>query len=188
MLAPRHIPNLISIGRIVLTLPIVLALLRQDFRLALLFFTLAGISDGLDGFLAKQYQWQSRLGALLDPMADKILLAASSLSLAWLGLLPVWLVGVILLRDLIIIGGAFFWNVLIGQLEAKPTIISKINTFVQIGLVLAVVSEKAFVWLPAGTLEALVWITLATTLTSGMDYVWEWSKNARANLTNTQDH
>lgn len=188
MLAPRHIPNLISLGRILLTLPIVLALLRQDFHLALLLFALAGISDGLDGFLAKHYRWQSRLGTLLDPLADKILLIASSLSLTWLGLLPLWLVGLILLRDLIIIGGALFWNMLIGQLEARPSIISKINTFVQISLVLAVVGEQAFTWLPAGTLDALVWITLATTLASGIDYVWEWGKHARTQLKNTADH
>jgi cardiolipin synthase len=187
MLAPKDIPNLISLGRILLTMPVVLALVREDFQLALWLFLIAGISDGLDGFLAKHYQWQSRLGGLLDPLADKLLLISSALCLAWLGLLPFWLVAVILLRDLIIVGGAFFWNFFIGMLEARPTIISKINTFVQIALVLAVVSEQVFAWLPRGTLDALIWITLATTLTSGMDYVWEWSKRARATFKAASD-
>lgn len=182
MLAPKDIPNLISLGRILLSIPVALALLRHEFQLALWLFLIAGISDGLDGFLAKHYQWQSRLGGLLDPLADKLLLISTALCLAWLGLLPVWLVAVILLRDLIIIGGAFFWNFLIGLLEAKPTIISKINTFVQIALVLAVVSEQVFAWLPDGAINALVWVTLATTVTSGLDYVWEWSKRARDSL------
>ncbi|MBF0255363.1 MAG: CDP-alcohol phosphatidyltransferase family protein [Gammaproteobacteria bacterium] len=176
---PRDIPNLITLLRILLVLPVVYCLLQHEFALALGLFLLAGISDGVDGFLAKHYHWQSRLGSLLDPLADKLLLVSSTLSLAWLGLLPWWLVAAVLLRDLLIVGGAIWWNFHISLLEAEPTIVSKINTFMQIVLVLAVVLAQIFSQLPDGTLTALIWVTLATTLTSGMDYVWEWSKRAR---------
>ncbi|MEO5343813.1 MAG: CDP-alcohol phosphatidyltransferase family protein [Gammaproteobacteria bacterium SHHR-1] len=175
------IPNLITLARILLVGPVVYALLREEFALALGLFFIAGVSDGVDGFLAKHYHWQSRLGSLLDPLADKLLLVSSSLSLAWLGLLPWWLVAAVLLRDLIIVGGALWWNFNISLLEAEPTIVSKINTFMQIVLVLAVVLAQLPLLdlLPEGALTALIWATLATTLSSGIDYVWEWSKRAR---------
>lgn len=187
MLQPRDIPNLITLLRIVLVVPVVFALLEQAFALALGLFLLAGLSDGVDGFLAKQYHWQSRLGSLLDPLADKLLLVSSTLSLAWLGLLPWWLVAAVLLRDLVIVGGAVWWNFHVSLLEAEPTNISKINTFMQIVLVLAVVVEQVVSLLPEGTLMALTWVTLATTLTSGIDYVWEWSKRARGRPHGGQD-
>jgi cardiolipin synthase len=179
MLQARQIPNLITVLRILLVVPVVFALLERDFALALGLFLVAGISDGVDGFLAKRYHWQSRLGSLLDPLADKLLLVSSTLTLAWLGLLPWWLVAAVFLRDLIIVSGAVWWNFHVSLLEAEPTIVSKINTFMQIMLVLAVVEEQLVGLLPAGTLVALIWVTLATTLTSGIDYVWEWSKRAR---------
>jgi cardiolipin synthase len=179
MLRPKDIPNLITLLRILLVIPVVYALLQKEFGLALGLFFIAGVSDGVDGFLAKHYHWQSRLGSLLDPLADKLLLVSSSLSLAWLGLLPGWLVAAVLLRDLLIVGGAAWWNFHISLLQAEPTIISKINTFMQIVLVLTVVLAQIFSQLPDGTLTALIWVTLATTLSSGIDYVWEWSKRAR---------
>lgn len=174
----KDIPNLITILRIVLTVPVIYALLQERFELALLLFVVAGVSDGVDGFLAKHFHWQSRLGSLLDPLADKLLLVSTTLCLAWLGLLPVWLVAAVLLRDFIIVVGAIWWNYNVSLLEAEPTVISKINTFVQIVLVVGVVAEQSFTLLPPGTLTALVWVTLATTVTSGIDYVWEWSKRA----------
>lgn len=189
MLQARDIPNLITIARIVLTLPVVVALIYRDFSLALTLFVVAGVSDGIDGFLAKQFHWQSRLGSLLDPIADKLLLVSSYLSLGWLGLLPPWLVAVVMLRDLIIVGGATFWSLRIGELEAEPTIVSKINTFMQIILVVSVVSDQALRLLPPGTIDAMVWITFATTLSSGIDYVWVWSRRAReATQRERKDH
>jgi len=186
MLQAKDIPNLISITRILLTVPVVLALLNCSFDWALLLFVLAGISDGVDGFLAKQFHWQSRLGSLLDPLADKLLLVSSSLCLAWLGLLPLWLVVAVMLRDLIIVTGATLWNFRIDRLQAEPTIVSKINTFVQILLVLSVLVQQALDILPVGVVSALVWITLATTVSSGIDYVWTWSKRAREAVNGTK--
>ena len=101
----EDIPNLISVLRIFLSVPVVWMLLEQRFDIALILFAIAGVSDGLDGFLAKHYGWQSRLGGLLDPMADKILLVSSYVSLALLGLIPVWLMLLVILRDLVIVTG-----------------------------------------------------------------------------------
>ena len=100
------IPNLITVMRIVLVVPVSWSLLRQEFGLALALFFVAGVSDGLDGFLAKHYGWSSRLGALLDPLADKALLVACYASLAWIGLLPVWLLVLVVARDVVIVAGA----------------------------------------------------------------------------------
>ena len=98
------IPNLITAGRILLVPPIAWALVQQRFLLALILFFIAGVSDAADGFLAKYYGWTSRLGALLDPLADKSLLVTSYAALAWIGLLPLWLlvlvvVGVVVVED-----------------------------------------------------------------------------------------
>jgi cardiolipin synthase len=102
----RDIPNLITVGRILLVAPTTWALLQQHYRLALVLFLVAGISDGVDGFLAKHYNWSSRLGALLDPVADKALLVCSYAALTWTGLLPLWLFVLVILRDTVIVGGA----------------------------------------------------------------------------------
>ena len=178
MLHARDIPNVITIARILLTAPVVWALLTERFGLALILFIIAGVSDGVDGFLAKQFRWQSRLGSLLDPLADKLLLISSYFSLGWLGLMPWWLIGVIILRDLVIVGGAIYWDKRVKRLDAEPTIISKINTFVQIVLVVSVVTDLVWPMLPHGAIDALIWITFATTVSSGADYVWVWSKRA----------
>lgn len=174
----RHIPNIISVLRILLVVPVVLLLLQRDYASALLLFAVAGVSDALDGFLAKHYGWQSRLGSILDPLADKLLLVCSFLSLGWLGLIPVWLVAAVMARDLIIVLGAGAFHLLYGRFEMQPTRVSKVNTVVQIVLVLAVVffhGEFAFTpWI----IEVLVDITLATTLLSGGNYVWIWGRRA----------
>jgi len=87
----RHIPNILSVARIFLVVPVVQALLSRHFHHALIWFTLAGLSDGIDGFLARTFGWQSRLGSYLDPLAAKLLLVSSYLCLARLDLIPGWL-------------------------------------------------------------------------------------------------
>ncbi len=174
----RDIPNVISIMRIFLSIPVVWMLLQHNFGIALILFTIAGISDGLDGYLAKHYGWESRLGGLLDPLADKILLVFSILSLGWLELLPAWLVFLVILRDLVIVTGAFVYNFQVAELDAAPTMLSKFNTVVQIVLVLAVVLDQGLLGIPAMVLQGLVWLTLTTTVLSGVNYVFVWSRRA----------
>jgi cardiolipin synthase len=175
---PSDLPNLITGFRFLLVPPVVVLLLQGHFGGALLVFALAGFSDALDGFLAKHYRWTSRLGALMDPLADKLLLVSSFVTLGWLGLLPLWLVGLVILRDLVIITGALVYHMRIEQLDAEPSLVSKLNTFTQIMLLLAVMFTQAFRELPAMWLDALLYSVLVTTVWSGFDYVWTWSRKA----------
>ncbi|MBL3600192.1 MAG: CDP-alcohol phosphatidyltransferase family protein [gamma proteobacterium endosymbiont of Lamellibrachia anaximandri] len=176
---PRDIPNLISFLRILLSVPVVWLLFEREFSAALVLFAIAGISDGLDGFLAKHFGWESRLGGMLDPLADKALLMSSFLVLGALGLVPVWLVILVIFRDLLIIGGALYYHFSIEDLQADPSLISKLNTLLQILLVILVVTDAGPYPLPAVLILTLVWGTLATTVASGVGYVWVWSRKAK---------
>jgi cardiolipin synthase len=175
----RDIPNLISFMRILLTLPIVWLMFEQEFSYALMLFAVAGFSDGLDGFLAKHYGWQSHLGGLLDPLADKALLMSSFLVLGGLGLIPIWLVILVIFRDLTIMGGALYYHFSVEEVDADPSLISKLNTLTQILLVLLVVTDAGPLPLPDMLLQGLIWATGLTTLISGGMYVWVWTKKAR---------
>jgi cardiolipin synthase len=172
------IPNLISLLRIVLVLPTIMALASGQYVLALILFTIAGISDGLDGYIAKHYHYESRLGTLLDPIADKLLLVATYVVLALKGLLPVWLMVAVIGRDVLIVAGAALYYWLVGAYEMAPTLISKFNTLTQILLGLLVVFSHGIHPLPAQLIDGLVFLVLATTLASGADYVWTWGARA----------
>jgi cardiolipin synthase len=172
---PSDIPNIITIFRFLLVPPVVLLLLNHQYGAALVVFGVAGFSDGLDGFLAKRYGWSSRAGAIMDPLADKLLLVSSFLTLGWLGLIPLWLVALVFLRDFVIVVGAIIYHWFIAYLETTPpTLVSKLNTFTQIMLVLAVVFSQSIQTLPAAWIDVLLYSVLATTIWSGIDYVWTW--------------
>jgi cardiolipin synthase len=174
----RDLPNIITFVRFLLVPPVVLLLLYRRYDAALLVFALAGFSDALDGYLAKHYHWTSRLGALLDPLADKLMLVSAFVTLAWLGLIPIWLVGLIILRDVVIVTGAIVYNMRIQKLEAAPSAVSKLNTLAQILLVLAVMFSQAIRALPSFWMDVLIYGVLLTTLWSGLDYVWTWGRRA----------
>jgi cardiolipin synthase len=178
MLRLRDLPNIISFLRLLAVIPVVLLLLEREFGWALVVFALAGVSDGLDGFLAKHYGWQSRLGGMLDPLADKVLLVVCFLVLGTLGLIPFWLVAAVVLRDLLIVGGALVYNYRVEEVEAAPTLISKLNTVLQILLLVAVITDAGPLPLPQVLIAALVWGCLATVVVSGAQYVWIWSRKA----------
>ena len=175
---PRDIPNLITVFRFLLVPPVVMLLLNERFGLALILFGVAGFTDGLDGYLAKRNNWTSRLGALMDPLADKLLLVSCFVTLGWLGWIPVWLVALVVLRDLVIVGGAIVFHMRVERLEARPSMVSKLNTVAQILLVLAVIFSQGMHVLPVLWLDILIYSVLATTLWSGFDYVWTWGRRA----------
>jgi cardiolipin synthase len=174
----NDLPNIITFLRFLLIPPVVLLLLHRRYGLAMLVFAVAGFSDALDGYLAKRYCWHSRLGGLLDPIADKLMLLSGFVTLAWLGALPVWLVALIILRDVVIVTGAIVYHLRIEKLEADPSLISKFNTLAQILLVMAVMFSHAFQKLPQYWMDALIYGVLVTTLWSGFDYVWTWGRRA----------
>ena len=175
---PRDIPNIITVFRFLLVPPVVWLMLNQRFGAALIVFGIAGFSDALDGYLAKRYNWTSRLGGLLDPLADKLLLLSAFITLAWLHWIPLWLVSLVILRDLIIVAGAIVYHMRIEQLDAEPSLVSKLNTVTQILLVLAVMFTQAVQELPALWLDVLLYSVLATTVWSGLDYIWTWGRRA----------
>jgi cardiolipin synthase len=172
------LPNIITFVRFLLVPPVVLLLLNHRYDAAMLVFAMAGFSDALDGYLAKRYRWTSRLGALLDPLADKLMLVSGFVTLAWLGLIPPWLVGLIILRDVVIVTGAIVYHMRIEKLEAAPSVVSKLNTLAQILLVLAVMYSQAIQPLPSFWMDVLISSVLFTTLWSGLDYVWTWGRKA----------
>lgn len=181
-LRARDIPNLITGLRLLLVPPILWLLWHDDHGAALLLFLIAGASDALDGALARGFHWQSRLGGILDPIADKSLLVGCFLVLGAGGELPLWLVALVLGRDLVIVLGAATWHWLIGALEARPSLISKLNTFMQLAVVLAVLLSHGATPLPDWLLRLLEWTMALTTLWSGIDYVWHWSRLARRHV------
>jgi cardiolipin synthase len=171
------LPNVISVFRIVLVAPVMWLILEREFTMALIMFLVAGVSDGVDGYLAKRYGWISRLGTILDPLADKLLLTGSYLMLWWIDMLPLWLVVAIIMRDILIVGGGLAYHVLVGQYEMAPTLVSKANTAAQILLVLAVLSDALLPIAPM-VLATLVYVVLVTTIVSGIDYIWTWGTKA----------
>jgi len=174
----RDLPNIISLLRLLVVLPVVYLLLEQKFGSALLLFTVAGLSDGLDGFLAKHYGWQTRLGGILDPLADKVLLVACFLVLGALSLVPVWLVVAVVFRDLLIVVGAVLYNYRVEVVEAAPIPVSKLSTLLQILLIVAVITDAGPLPLPLWIIKALIWACLVTVIVSGTQYVWIWSRKA----------
>jgi cardiolipin synthase len=173
------LPNAISILRIALIPPILLLVVREQFGLALALFFIAGFSDGVDGYLAVRFDWQSRLGGLLDPAADKLLMTGMFVTLAWTGHIPVWLASVVILRDVVIVAGALSYNYFFKPLEGEPTRISKINTALQILFVLFVLSRAGFGWPEEITITLLGAAVLVTVVVSCFDYVLSWTQRAR---------
>jgi cardiolipin synthase len=174
----RHIPNILTAFRLLLVPPVVVLMLKDEFMPALVLFAVAGFSDAVDGFLARRYHWTSRIGGLMDPLADKLLMVSSYLTLGWLGLIPVWLVALVILRDLVIVTGAVIYNARIEQVEATPSVVSKLNTLAQILLVLSVLFSQAVAALPGWWIDVLIYGVLVTIVWSGAGYVWTWGRRA----------
>ena len=172
------LPNAITVFRILLVPPVVALLLYERYTAALIVFGVAGVSDAIDGFLAKRFHWSSALGAMLDPLADKLLLVCSFVTLGYLGCIPLWLVALVILRDLVIVGGALGYHFLVEQVTAAPRMVSKLNTFAQILLVLAVMFDRGVQQLPVPWMDLLLYTVLVSTLWSGADYVWTWGRKA----------
>ena len=176
----RHIPNLLCVLRIFLTVPVGWGIVTGRYELALALFFVAGFTDGLDGYLAKRFGWQSRLGGMLDPAADKLLLVTAFVTLWLAGYVPGWLLVAVVARDLVIVLGAGFYRWLIGPFQAEPTAVSKVNSLLQLSYVILTLSKLSF-GIPAPQLiAAFGWVVLLTTTVSGLDYVLRWSARARA--------
>ncbi|MGP1252790.1 MAG: CDP-alcohol phosphatidyltransferase family protein [Kiloniellales bacterium] len=173
---PIWIPNAITIARLIAVPIFVLLLLGGNMAAAVWVFFAAGISDALDGFLAKRFDAASELGAYLDPIADKALLFAAFVTLGWLGEVPLWLVAAVVLRDIVIVGGALLYLKITQALTMEPLAVSKLNTAVQIALAAVILARLGLGW-GSGPVEiVLLYATAATTVVSGAAYVWVWGR------------
>jgi cardiolipin synthase len=174
----RQIPNLITALRILLIAPIALALLHHELLIALGLFFIAAVSDLLDGFIAKRFGWQSALGGVLDPAADKLLLATSFVVLAVMHLVPLWLMATAVARDLVIVSGAIAYRLWLGPVEARPSNLSKLNTLCQALFILCVIARQQFSVPDAWAIVTLGALTFLTTVVSGIDYVLRYGQAA----------
>ena len=176
----RQLPNIICVARIALVVPIAITLLEGKFVTTLWLFGLAAFSDALDGYLAKRFGWTTELGKFLDPLADKLLLVTVFITLAVAGHTPVWLAVIVVARDVVIGAGAAIFTRAFGPLKGRATIVSKINTGVQILYVLALVASLGLGWPPSPVLVTLAAAVFVTTMVSGIDYVITYSRRAAA--------
>jgi len=174
----RHLPNIISSLRLVAVVPTLYLLAHEEFGWALLLFVVSGVSDGVDGWLARRNHWHSRLGGILDPIADKALLVSTFLVLGVMDELPLWLALAVIFRDLVILTGGVLYHYLIEDVVPAPTLISKLNTLVQIILIVAVIANAGLFPLQPELIDALIWICLTTTVASGVLYVLIWGIRA----------
>ena len=182
------VPNAITFLRIALIVPVVYGILSGHYALALAAFVIAGVSDGVDGFLAKRFGWRTRLGALMDPLADKFLTAAAYVSLAMGGQIPTWLAATVIVRDIVIVGGATAYHFLIAPVPGEPTLVSKFNTAIELLLVVAVLLRAAFDWPGALAITIIGAGVLVTVAVSGIDYVIRWSRKARLHGQSAESH
>ena len=176
------LPNAISLMRIALIAPILGFILSDAFEWALALFVVAGFSDGIDGYLAKRFSWHTRFGALIDPVADKLLVAGLFITLAYTQHIPFWLAVVVILRDVVIVTGAMAYNFIVKPVQGEPTRISKLNTALQLLFLLFVLSRAGFDWPDMISITILGAAILVTVVVSGVDYVWLWSRRARAGI------
>ena len=153
---------------------LILFLYEGRYGAALTVFVLAGITDGLDGWIAKRFKCVTRLGSILDPLADKILIVSTYVMLVLAGDLPFWLILLIGFRDLGIIAGVLVLNTLNGHVQMQPSLLSKVNTFLQISLVILVMVERIGFIALEPVAEILLWFVAATTVASAIHYVYFW--------------
>ncbi len=169
-------PNLISLGRL-LSVPLtVWVILQGYFAVAFGIFVAAGLSDAVDGFLAKRFGMETELGRYLDPLADKALLVAVFITLGQLGYLPIWLVILVVSRDVLIVGGVLLTYTFFDGMRPRPVLISKINTAAQIVLAAVVLGGIALDVGVAPLTKVLVYSVGATTVVSGALYLVQWGR------------
>lgn len=166
-----NIPNILTVSRILLTPLFVIYLVKGMFQFALLVFTIAAISDGLDGLLARYFNQHSALGAYLDPIADKLLLASAFVSLAVLKIIPAWLTIIVLSRDILIVTGIAVFTLMRIPFEIKPSLVSKWTTVFQSLTIFLILLDPKISGIYIFK-SSMLWITAGLTTTSGLHYVY----------------
>ncbi len=169
-----NLPNLITLGRLLCVPLAIWLVLSDDLGAAFWLFVAAGLSDAIDGFIAKRFDQRSRLGALLDPIADKALLVSMYVTLGVAGHLPNWLVILVVFRDVLIVGGFLLVMALAHAMRWEPLFVSKLNTALQIALIAVVLGRLGIGVTDFGLGRILVYAVAATTVISGAAYLVRW--------------
>lgn len=171
------IPNIITLGRILLVPVIIWAIASNQMEIAFAIFVIAGVSDAVDGFLAKRFNMASELGALLDPLADKALLVSIFLTLGILGAVPIWLVILVVSRDIMIVGAVIVSWLFNKPVPMKPLLVSKLNTGAQVGFAALVLAALGFGF-DSSPYDTLLMVAIAVlTLVSVSFYLVEWVRH-----------
>ena len=175
-----NLPNLLTLLRIGLIPVVAHYLARGQYEVALGVFLVAALTDFADGYIARRFKLTSRLGAALDPIADKVNMLVATVMLALQELLPLWLAIAIVARDAVIVAGALAYRLALGHLDVTPTRLSKVNTVLEFAALLVVMAAAAG-WLEAGGwMTAMFAVVLATVVASGTQYVVIWGRKALA--------
>jgi cardiolipin synthase len=171
------IPNIISLGRVIMVPVIFWLLVTGQLQPAFFLFLLAGISDAVDGFLAKRFGWETELGAYLDPLADKLLIVSIFVALGVRGALPSWLVIAVVSRDILIVMGVMLTWLMGNPARIRPLAVSKANTLAQLVLAATVLADEGFALGLSNPRIVLVWVTGALTLASLLAYIRAWHRH-----------
>jgi cardiolipin synthase len=171
------IPNLITLGRILLVPVVVWAIMSNAMWIAFVLFVVAGISDGVDGYLAKRFNMTTELGAYLDPLADKALIVSIYLTLGINGDIPRWLVILVVSRDILIVGGIMLSWLMGNPLKIRPLLVSKLNTVAQIVFACVVLGSLGFNYQVPVFKLVLMGFVAVLTLLSIAAYLAEWVRH-----------
>lgn len=169
-----NIPNLISLGRLAAVPIAVWLILKGRYDWAFWLFIAAGVSDAVDGLIAKHFNAETEVGKFLDPLADKALLVSVYIALGHTGWLPSWLVILVVSRDVMILAGALLGLILVERYKLNPSFSSKINTTAQIMLAALVLAKLGLGFRDYGGVEMMIYVVAATTLISGIIYAGNW--------------
>ena len=176
-----NLPNIITISRLLLTPYIVWLILSESYYLGFVFFLLSGLSDALDGFIAKRFNQETILGSYLDPIADKFLIVSSIVLLGYNGYVPIWLIIIIVSRDIAIFGAVIISWMLGTNLRIEPLIISKINTFLQIFYIvitfLVILNNQLLIELTTSIHGITTYLIAISTILSWISYLKVWLIN-----------
>jgi cardiolipin synthase (CMP-forming) len=174
----RHIPNLITLLRLGLVPALAYCIILQEYGAAAAIFLAAALSDFVDGYVARRFEVVTRVGAFLDPVADKLNMLVATVGLAWQAQVPLWLAIAVVGREVVIVCGALAYRLVRGRLTINPTFLGKANTFIEF-VVLLIALAVAAGWIPGGGwLTVLFVVVLATVLASGAHYVWLYGRSA----------
>lgn len=174
----RQVPNLLTVLRLLMVPVTVQLILDGRLDWAFWVFVLAGITDAVDGILARVLDARTKIGAFLDPLADKALLVSVFVALGWSGILPTWIVILVVFRDVLIVGGALLYQMVVGDLSMRPLLVSKANTVAQVALGAGTLAVQGLDLDAGALLGVLTMAAAATTIASGAAYIWVWGRHA----------